>query len=277
MIMYSVIVPWHRNDELLQKALKSVPDRPDVELLPVEDKERRGAGYARNQALAKAQGRWLLFLDSDDYFTPDAFDILDRHADDDAEVVYFKRRAVMLETGEPSRRTADKNNMLEAYSSRPAELEFFCRYCCPEPTDKMVRRELGEREGIRFDETLCANDYMFSLLCGRYARKVAYDPSSYYVVTESEGSISMNYFDQPRKQLDRMDVYWRVQQLLASWGLHLYPFSGIWMMARKAGPQAREVAEEFRRKNRISRLKIWCGCFNRVLRKRLHIGVPFNA
>ena len=68
---FSIIIP-HRGDvSLLERAIASVPVRDDIQLLVEEDTDGCGAGYARNRALGKASGEWLLFLDSDDYFTPD--------------------------------------------------------------------------------------------------------------------------------------------------------------------------------------------------------------
>ena len=277
MILYTVIVPWHKDDELLKRALESVPQREDVEIVAIQDKYGRGAGYARNQALQQARGRWLLFLDSDDILVPGVLDILDRHAQDDAELVYFNRSAVMEGSGAPSGRVDEQSRLLKSYTSRPHELDFFCRYCYPEPTGKMVRRDLVEREGIRFDETTCANDYMFSVLCGLKARKVVFDPSVIYVVTEREGSVSHDYFVSSRKIADRLDVYWRVQNLFDSNGIRLFPFYGMWMMCRKRGGMALQTAEEFRRANRIARIKIWAGCLHRIIRKRLRVGVPYNS
>lgn len=277
MIMYSVIVPWHENNDLLRRALESVPKRDDIECLAIEDKDHRGAGYARNQALDKAQGRWLLFLDSDDALAPDAFDQIDRRKDDDADFIIFNRTAVKYGTGEFSMRVSDKTQLLSAYKDRPKEMDYYCRYCYPEPTGKLVKRELVRRENIRFDETSCANDYMFSVLCGLKARKVAFDEAVIYIVTEREGSVSSNYFANPAKQWDRMYVYWRVQRLLAQNGIRQYPFSGMWMMSRNAGPEARKLAEKFRSENNIPRWKIMLDCLSRIIHKRLRIGVPFNA
>ena len=267
MILYSVILPWHKDDDLLRRARESVPQRADTELIAIEDKDRLGAGRARNEAIKKASGKWLIFLDSDDFFTPGAFSVLDRHAADEADVVYFN----------VSGRPAEKQRLLAAYASRPACLEFYCRYCYPEPWGKMVSREFVLREGIRFDSTLCANDYMFSVLCGLKAGRVAYDDAAIYEVTEREGSVSSKYFDSPLKLRDRLDVYWRVQQELDRAGVRLYPFAGIWMMCRKEGGEAYSIASEFRINQSISRVKIWADCCRRILRKRLRMGVPYNA
>lgn len=277
MIHYSFILPWHKDDALFRRAVASVPVRDDVELLTVEDKERKGAGHARNEALAKARGKWLIFIDSDDYFVADVLELLDRHRDGEADIVYFNQRAEMVCTGAPSSRVDDKTRLLAAYSGHQEQLDFYCRYCYPEPVGKMVRRELVERWNIRFDETSCANDYMFSVLCGLRAESVAFDPAVLYVLTEREGSVSHDYFESPVKVEDRLWVYLRVQKLFAANGIRLYPFSGMWMMCRKAGPGARAIAEEFRRRESLSRVYILWGCACRIIRKRLRIGVPFNA
>ena len=54
MIRYSVIIPYVEEDALFERALRSIPERADVEVLPVQDAARRGGGWARNQALSSA-------------------------------------------------------------------------------------------------------------------------------------------------------------------------------------------------------------------------------
>ena len=269
MIRYSVIVPFRGSPELLRRALASVPSREDVEVLAVEDSDGRGAGWARNQALGRAQGEWLVFLDADDFFSADAFALLDRHWADEAEVVYFGIRAVLSDSLQPSSRQDEKIRSLAKYGPDPVKIDYYCRYCYPEPWGKMVRRSLVEREGIRFDETVCANDYYFSVQCGLKARKVSFDPAVLYVVTEREGSVSRQYFDTPEKLQDRLSVYWRVQRAFDAAGISLQPFYGLWMMCRRAGGAVLSRAREFCAAQGISRCQLWRGCAVRVIRKRL--------
>lgn len=52
-----------------------------------------GAGDARNVALPLAQGEYVLFLDSDDTYTPDAFAVLRAAlAETEADICYFSMR-----------------------------------------------------------------------------------------------------------------------------------------------------------------------------------------
>lgn len=274
MIRYSVIIPYVEEDALFERALRSIPERADVEVLPVQDAARRGGGWARNQALDRAKGEWLLFLDADDFFEADAFELLDKHFSSAADVVYFGVRAVLSDTLAPSSRQDDKLRCLARYAARPSLIDFYCRYCYPEPWGKMVRRSLVSGAGIRFDETSCANDYSFSVLVGLNARSVAFDPSSLYVVTERPGSVSRDYFGSSQSLEDRLGVYWRVQQLFEARGVKLYPFYGLWMMCFKKGPFARSTASAFCVREGIGLWKRFRGCLTRIVRKRLHIGVP---
>lgn len=274
MIRYSVIVPYVKEDALFERALASIPRRADVEVLPVQDTEGRGAGWARNQALEKAQGEWLLFMDADDFFEADAFSLLDKHCSDEADVVYFGVRAVKSDTLEPSLRVLQKRERLARYASRPALIDFYCRYCFAEPWSKMVRRSMVLEAGIRFDETSCANDFMFSVLIGLHARSVLFDPGVLYVVTERPGSVSRNYFSSDAQLKDRLGVYWRVQQLFEAHGIRLYPFYGLWMMCRRHSAAARSTAAAFCSREGITLWKLLRGCLARIIRKRLRIGVP---
>ena len=90
---YTIIIPHYKIINLLGRALQSIPDREDIQILVVDDnsgiercefekfnkfekahcqfvllKENRGAGVARNEALKKTEGQWLFFLDADDFF-----------------------------------------------------------------------------------------------------------------------------------------------------------------------------------------------------------------
>ena len=277
MIRYSVIVPYRGEPELLERALASVPQREDVEVLAVEDAEGRGAGWARNRALEKAQGEWLVFLDADDFFLPGAFEALDRHAAGEEELVFFDITSVYSDSLQPSARHLTRSGMLARYAGNPAQVQFYGRYLYNEPWGKMIRRQLVEEKGIRFDETRCANDFTFSVLCGHFAAKVCYDPTPVYCVTEREGSVSSRYFDSPRKTLDRLTVYWKVQRFFDRENVPLEPFYGLWMMCRKEGGETLRVAREFCAAESVSRLQLWLGCAKRVMKKHLRLGVPYNA
>ena len=118
---FSVIIPVYNGWEYLREGVDSVLGQTgaDFEVLLVDDgstdgesgalcdtlarehpdcirvlhKPNGGAGDARNAALPLAQGEYVLFLDSDDTYTPDAFAVLRAALDEtQADVCYFGLR-----------------------------------------------------------------------------------------------------------------------------------------------------------------------------------------
>jgi len=64
----SVIIPTHNRPKFTEEAIASVKAQTykGIEIIVIEDTKGRGPSWARNQGAAKAKGRYLSFLDSDD-------------------------------------------------------------------------------------------------------------------------------------------------------------------------------------------------------------------
>lgn len=216
MIQFSVIIPHKDSPDLLSRCLSSIPNRDDIEVIVVDDNsnniqavrciekechkknltfvytsKKGGAGYARNQGLKIATGKWLLFADADDYYTNDAFEILEKYRDTDADIIVFKHCSVFSNTGEETKRSDSRNSFIENYLRNRDELaEARLRYCNDVPWAKMVRRDLVNEHHIQFEEVPASNDTMFSLMVGYYANRIIADENIVYKVTVRQGSIT---------------------------------------------------------------------------------------
>lgn len=209
MIRYSVIVPHFESLDVLPRAIASVPERADIEVLVIDNSPKpivpslfperknvrilyspygKGAGAARNVGLENAKGQWLLMLDADDFFTPDAFTTMDQNADTNADIVFFYAADYNSEAQQVRGRMDSTNILIDDYlqSHNDAGL----RYGWSSPCAKMIRRSMVEEHTIRFDETHVANDMLFSVKTGYWAKQVDTSSETIYCATIREGSLT---------------------------------------------------------------------------------------
>ncbi len=215
MINYSIVIPHYNIPSLLERCIDSIPLRDDVEIIVVDDnsspdkvdftsfpginrdncrvildKKGGGGGYARNIALNYIRGKWVIFADADDFFTPCFADVLDEYINDDGDVIFCNACSLDAEYYVNSSRAAYLNKYINIYKHNPSKGELCLRYRFTEPWCKIVKVNLLKRFSIRFDETPVANDVTFSYLVGYYAEKVSVDAHAIYCVTMRKNSVS---------------------------------------------------------------------------------------
>lgn len=222
MYNYSFIIPHKNCPDLLQRCVDSIPERDDVQVIVVDDnseegkkpslKERKnlqvilldatnskGAGRARNVGLKHAEGKWLLFPDSDDYYNEGFLQVLDRYRDSVLDVLYYNADSVNSRTLEPVPNRLHKLNKLVEESIHDEETFFKLRCFYNSPWAKMTRKSFVEEHGISFEETINGNDIMFSHYVGYLAKQTIVIPDKLYVYTTANDGLS--------RQKDRVDVW----------------------------------------------------------------------
>ena len=215
--MVSIIVPIYNAEQYLRRCVDSILNQEytDFELLLVNDgstdasgdiceeygdqdprviviqKENTGVSDSRNRALDRARGKYLQFLDSDDWITPDATRLFVRAAEEygcDMVISDFYRVV-----GE---RLSTKGDIEE---EGVLTREEFAAHMMENPADfyygvlwnKLYRRDIVEEHNLRMDTDInWCEDFMFNLEYIRYA-KVFYAlhaPIYYYV--KRKGSLA---------------------------------------------------------------------------------------
>lgn len=227
---FTIIIPHKNIPILLERLIKSIPERDDLEIIVVDDasnsnvvdfahfpgKDRKnctlvlnekcyGAGYARNCALPLAKGKWILFADSDDFFNAGFDHFLDDYKDSEKDIVYFNANSVDTDTYEPSGRVDHLHDFIDGFHKDSQRGELVMRYLFTEPWCKMVKRKLIEDNHIRFEETTIRNDVRYSYLVGLYAKEIVVDDRQLYCVTTRQGSVSHGRGYQA--SMDEMKVY----------------------------------------------------------------------
>ena len=191
---------------MLERLIGSIPDDPEIEVLVVDDHSdappehvaesrsnvtmlrvpegKRGAGAGRNEGLACAEGQWLLFADADDVFLDGAFTLIWDYLDSFEDIIYFKPVGCHSDPGRRATRHTAYAALVREFLEEGSE---WIRYRFHVPWSKLVSAGLVKDHGIRFDETLVANDLVFSLKTGIHARHVTAIYQPIYQVTEGTG------------------------------------------------------------------------------------------
>ena len=253
---YSIIIPHKNCPELLQRCINSIPKDNNIQIIVVDDNsdidkrpniiepncevfflredESRGAGKARNVGLTHAVGEWVIFADSDDFFSSQFYNILREYKHDESDIIFFNVESVMS-YDITIKATRTKDYLFERGKIQGSDV-FRYAYC--EPWGKMIKRNLISNNRIWFDETKVSNDYYFSVKSGCMASKIKIIDLPLYVVTLRENSLSYNFADTKEKILTRIDVAIRVQKILKEYGYKEkpMPIRGLMVLLLKKHP-----------------------------------------
>ena len=247
----SIIIPHKDSWDSLSALLATIPPADDQEIILVDDRSATpakgdglnhpnlvfvnndrqaiGAGSARNCGLQHATGDWLLFADSDDTFVPGAFDAVRKHMNSDCDIVFFRPTSVNEDNGQPSNRHTAYAALVEDFCTQPSR---WIRFRFHPPWSKLIRRKLVSDNEIQFDETLVANDLVFSLKVGIHAKNIKAVPETIYCVTNNASRGLSN--QKSREFFDiRFNNHVRYNQILKENGFRKYQMSML-SMHRKA-------------------------------------------
>lgn len=246
---FSVIIPHRNSVNTLKRLFDTIPERSDIEIILVDNSDvpitkedvninrdyqlcwadpKRFAGGARNVGIENAHGKWLVFADADDYFTPNAFDDYYKFVNSDVDIVYFGMDGVYIETGERSTRGDMFTQLVQKYLAGDID-EMTLRTSFPSPCSKMVRHELVIKHSIRYDEVCANNDDFFALIAGYYANKVTAYDSLVYVYVASTGSIMHRRSKEVMQT--RFEVILRCNQFKKHHGLGKYQGSVMYFLS----------------------------------------------
>ena len=116
---FSIIIPHYHIPDLLMRCLDSIPVRDDIQVIVVDDCSPEvdtyllkypalsrpflelyhtpiggSAGRARNIGMDHARGKWLIFIDADDFFVKDIDAILEAARDRTEDILFHNYTAV---------------------------------------------------------------------------------------------------------------------------------------------------------------------------------------
>lgn len=225
-IKYSVIIPIYNSEKTLSRCLKSLvmQSRDDVQVVAVNDgstdrsekivlefdakcpcidyvyQENGGVSRARNTGLDRAKGKYVTFLDSDDYVSADYFSVLDQSEDDD--LLVFAHETVGGPTSDESKLFSELQNQ-ETVGQRLALLLSSRKIMSP--CNKRFKLSIINDHALRFIEDLSVGeDFNFCMAYAMQCRTIRVAEKSIIFNDISDpGSLSRRY----RPQLDDKLVF----------------------------------------------------------------------
>lgn len=236
-----VVIPHFNSDELIGKLINSInvnsSDNKNIEIVIIDDcsdirsfeklkefitpyqniklirnDKNKGAGYSRNVGLSNlVESEWVLFADSDDYFSGDFSDLIREAENSDEDIIFFKSHSVFITTGEDANRHQYINSLVDQYlRNKDYESELLLRYHWVMPVAKMFKLDFIRKNHVKFDEVKVSNDTMFSMKTAYYAKKIKVIDKVIYIATKSSGSLTTtmskeNYIIRSKIMIDRAD------------------------------------------------------------------------
>ena len=212
---FSIIVPVYNAENYLYECVKSVLSQSflDFELILVDDgstdksgklcdefaaeddriivihKTNGGQSTARNQGVDIAKGKYLVFLDSDDFINDNSFlESLYRSSTSGVDIVVYRYLKYF------SDHTSDcgikmgglfENSKIELVGELVRRDAFFCS-CW----SKIVKAELIKQNGIRFDESLSCEDMDWYFNVILKARTISVIDQPFISYRQREGSVT---------------------------------------------------------------------------------------
>lgn len=212
-LMVSVIIPNYNGEKYIEKCIESVEHQTykNLEIIIVDDgsddsskeiikkvqkkysnikcyfQQNMGGSIARNKGIELSNGKYFIFLDSDDILYPDAIStMIEKIIDTDADLVIGNFKKIDSNDNEIIKcKTIENESTVNDVYTLVGTI--------PNPTNKLYRADIIKNNMISWGNVRIGQDLNFYLKYLLYCKKIATTTSIIYGWRVLKGSISNSY------------------------------------------------------------------------------------
>lgn len=194
----SIIIPAYNAENYIEKCLNSIEDKDSIEIIVINDgstdktmeilnkyknikiinNTNHGVSYSRNSGLKVASGKYIMFVDSDDYlnFYVDKYDLDNLEYD----IIYF-------------------NKFLTNINLKESLYEYICGLKKPiiaGPCCKLIKLSFVKKNKIFFNENIInGEDMLFNIECINKAKNFKIINENIYMYRQVVGTATKKFDD----------------------------------------------------------------------------------
>ncbi len=235
-ISVSIIIPIYNSEATIRRCVESIINQKlkDIEIICVNDgsvdasgsiinelksndarilvlnQPNLGVSTARNLGLSYAKGKYVAFVDSDDYVKPEMYQYLfDAAEEATSDVIccnFFNAKATELMEQRHSydNETITGHDNISEHVISPLLFSDVCTVGLPQTWNKLYRSSLIKKNAITFDtESFHGEDWMFNLHVFNKANVVTFIDSPLYFYNIHEGGLTTRFNPEAVKQLEK--------------------------------------------------------------------------
>lgn len=241
-ISISVLMPVYNSEKFLLETVQAVINQSytDWELILVDDgstdnskeictkfmndnkrikyifQENLGVSHTRNVALENAQGKYIVFVDSDDLIHEDYLKLLvssiEKNNSDISVCNFIERKISNTGNIEDINREFYPKEVMEMSEMKSYIMDFGNSGLLNPLWNKIYKRKIIENNNITFDEKVeTGEDFIFNLQYLRKTRKISFIKEKlYYYIRRNNNSITYKYIE------NMYEKGWEIHSLLES-------------------------------------------------------------
>lgn len=236
--LVSVLIPVYQSEKYLEQCVESVLGQTysELEIILIDDGSTDGSGIlcdklakqhenikvfhqinrgvsaARNKALELAEGRYIIFVDSDDYLEKDIIqNVISNYRNNDIDLCVFGFQMVSLNTYTQytTKIPYSTDKLLNLEEVKANILDLYSTYVLHAIGTKIYKRSIIEKYGLRFKENweynedifyclsyinVCNKSIVFMKDVGYYYRVGNYESLSYRMVSNKREPVFETFY-----------------------------------------------------------------------------------